>query len=96
MKVLYAGDAAALLGPIFVASPFNVEVKGFTTKIWGQPLIDALGSGGLEVTHMDNSQAIADFPRTVEGLSAYDALRPPPPPTGSRPSGSTPGRAEAC
>ncbi len=31
MKALYAGDAAALLGPIFVASPFNVEFgKGRT------------------------------------------------------------------
>jgi uncharacterized membrane protein len=74
MKVLYAGDAAALLGPIFIASPFNVEVKGFTTRLWGQPLIDALQAGGIEVLHMTNAQAISDFPRTVEGLSQYDAV----------------------
>ncbi len=40
MKVLYAGDSAAKIGPVFVASPFNVEVKGFSTHIWGKPLID--------------------------------------------------------
>jgi len=74
MKVLYAGDAAALIGPVLVASPFNVEVKGFSTRLWGQPLIDALGSGGIDVLHMTNDRAITDFPRTVEGLAEYDAL----------------------
>ena len=74
MKILYAGDAAAKIGPIFVASPFNVEVKGFSTHVWGQPLIDALEEGGIEVVHMSCDVAIADFPRTVEGLSEYDAL----------------------
>ena len=74
MKVLYAGDAAAKIGPIFVASPFNFEVKGFSTHVWGQPLIDALEERGIEVTHMTCEVAIADFPRTVEGLSEYDVL----------------------
>jgi hypothetical protein len=37
MKVLYAGDAAAEIGPVFVASPFNV-VKGFSMHIWGSLL----------------------------------------------------------
>ena len=69
MKILYAGDAAAKIGPIFVASPFNFEVKGFSTHVWGQPLIDALEEGGIEVHHMPNEVAIAEFPRTVEGLS---------------------------
>lgn len=74
MKVLYAGDACSKIGPLFVASPFNLEVKGFSHHIWGQPLIDALTKGGIEVTHMTNEQAISDFPRTVEGLSNYDVL----------------------
>lgn len=74
MKVLYAGDSAAKIGPIFVASPFNFEVKGFSTHIWGQPLIDALTNDGIDITHMTAEQAIADFPRTVEGLSDYDVL----------------------
>ena len=67
MKVLYAGDAASKIGPIFVASPFNFEVKGFSHHIWGQPLIDALTEGQIEVRH-------ADFPRTVEELSEYDVV----------------------
>ena len=45
MKVLYAGDAAALLGPIFIASPVNMEVKGFSRPGHGlrQRLLPALG-----------------------------------------------------
>lgn len=72
MKVLYAGDACSKIGPVFIASPFNVEVKGFSHHVWGQPLIDALQAGGHTVTHLTNEQAIADFPRTVEELSQYD------------------------
>ena len=74
MKVLYAGDAASKIGPIFVASPFNFEVKGFSHHIWGQPLIDALKEGNIEVLHMTCEQAIGDFPRTVEELSEFDAM----------------------
>jgi uncharacterized membrane protein len=75
MKVLYTGDASANLGPIFVASPFNVEVKGFSTHVWGQPLIDALqAEGDIEVHHMTPHVAIAQFPRTVEDLSQYDVV----------------------
>ena len=51
MKVLYAGDACTKIGPVFVASPFNLEVKGVSHHIWGQPLIDALTAGGIEVKH---------------------------------------------
>lgn len=74
MKVLYAGDACSKIGPIFIASPFNVEVKGFSHHIWGQPLINALNEGGIEVKHLTNEAAISDFPRTVEGLSEYNTL----------------------
>jgi uncharacterized membrane protein len=73
-KVLYAGDAAAVLGPIFIASPFNTEVKGFARHVWGQPLIDALQGAGIEVVHMANEVAISEFPRTVEGLQEYDVI----------------------
>lgn len=73
-KVLYAGDAAAVLGPIYVASPFNTEVKGFSRHVWGQPLIDALEGAGIEVVHMPNEVAISQFPRTLEGLQTYDAI----------------------
>ena len=75
MKVLYAGDSASVLGPIYIASPFNIEVKGFSANnIWGQPLIDSLNKGGIDVHHMTADVAISSFPRTVEGLSEYDAV----------------------
>jgi uncharacterized membrane protein len=74
MKVLYAGDACTKVGPVFIASPFNLEVKGVSHHIWGQPLIDALNKNGIEVKHLTNDQAISEFPRTVEDLSQYDAL----------------------
>lgn len=74
MKVLYAGDACTKIGPVFIASPFNLEVKGVSHHIWGQPLIDALIADGIEVKHMTNEQAISEFPRTVEELKEYDVL----------------------
>ncbi len=74
MKVLYAGDACTKIGPLFVASPFNLEVKGVSHHIWGQPLIDALTGAGIEVKHLTNDQAIGEFPRTEEELAAYDAI----------------------
>ena len=74
MKVLYAGDACTKIGPLFVASPFNLEVKGVSHHIWGQPLIDALKKDGIDVKHLRNDEAITEFPRTVEELSQYDAL----------------------
>ena len=74
MKVLYAGDACTKIGPVFVASPFNLEVKGVSHHIWGQPLIDALVADGIEVKHLTNDQAIGEFPRTEEELAEYDVV----------------------
>jgi uncharacterized membrane protein len=75
MKVLYAGDFAVKIGPIFIASPFNVEVKGLSANVWGQALIDGLqAEGDITVTHMPPHVAISDFPRTPDALAEYDAL----------------------
>ena len=74
MRILYAGDACTKIGPVYMASPFNLEVKGMSHHIWGMPLIQALTERGHEVEHMTCEQAIADFPRTVEDLQKYDAL----------------------
>jgi hypothetical protein len=60
-------QSAAKIGPIFVASPFNFEVKGFSTHIWGQPLIDALEEGGIEVHHMPNEVVSLNFPAPSKG-----------------------------
>ncbi len=74
MKVLYAGDACVKLGPLFVASPFNLELKGISHHIWGQPLIDALEKEEIMVKHLTNEQAISEFPRTVEELDEYNVI----------------------
>ena len=74
MKVLYVGDACTKVGPMFLASPFNLEMKGMSHHIWGQPLIDAMTNAGIEVRHLTNTDAISLFPRTVEELSEYDVV----------------------
>lgn len=74
MKVLYAGDACTKIGPMFIASPFNLEMKGVSHHVWGKPLIEALTKDGIEVKHLSNDEAIGEFPRTEEELAEYDAI----------------------
>jgi uncharacterized membrane protein len=75
MKVLYSGDFSVNVGPLFVASPFNLETKGLSVNVWGQPLIDALqADGDIEVTYMPPHVAISEFPRSAEGLGEYAAV----------------------
>jgi hypothetical protein len=63
MKVVYAGDACTKIGPIFVASPFNLESQGCYHNFWGQPRIDALTADGIEVKHLRNEDADFDVPK---------------------------------
>ncbi|MGQ9616921.1 MAG: glutamine amidotransferase [Spirochaetota bacterium] len=75
IKVLYVGDAAGVLGPRFIASPFNLENKGFSIHIWCQPVLDALRADGeIEVTHMTNWDAYRDFPKTPEEFRKYNVV----------------------
>ncbi len=75
MKVLYVGDAGVLVGPLFLGSPFLMELKGLDVKIWGQPLIDALQSDPeIKVIHMPAWTAYRDFPRTPKDLSEYAVI----------------------
>ncbi len=75
IKVLYVGDAAAVLGTSFIASPFNLENKGFSIHIWCKPVLDALSSDGeIEVTHMTNWDAYRDFPKTPEEFKKYNVV----------------------
>jgi uncharacterized membrane protein len=75
IKVLYVGDAAGVLGPRFIASPFNVENKGFSIHIWCQPVLDALNSDPeIEVTHLTNWDAYGKFPKTPEEFSVYSVV----------------------
>lgn len=75
IKVLYVGDAAGVLGPNYIASPFNVENKGFSIHIWCQPVLDALNSDpDIEVKHLTNWDAYRDFPRSPEDFAEYDVV----------------------
>ncbi|RKY65080.1 MAG: cytoplasmic protein [Candidatus Latescibacterota bacterium] len=75
IRILYAGDSAASMGPQLVASPFNVETKGFKISIWCQPVLDAFNSQpDMEVTHMPNWEAYEKFPETPGELSQYDVV----------------------
>ncbi|HHY46421.1 MAG TPA: cytoplasmic protein [Firmicutes bacterium] len=75
VKVLYVGDSAGVVGPLFVASPFEVEVKGFNVHVWGQPLIDGLqAEGDIKVTHMPSWQAYGEYPKTPEEMANYDVV----------------------
>jgi uncharacterized membrane protein len=74
-KVLYVGDSAGVVGPVFVASPFEVEVKGFNVHVWGQPLIDGLQeTGDIEVVHQPSWIAYGDYPKTPEEMASYDVV----------------------
>lgn len=75
IKVLYVGDAAGVLGPTYIASPFNVENKGFSIHIWCQPVLDALNDDpGIEVDHLTNWDAYRDFPKTPEDFTKYNVV----------------------
>lgn len=75
VKVLYAGDSGALVGPLFVASPFLMEIKGFNVHVWGQPLIDGLRKErDIEVRYMTSWEAFRDFPRTAQAMAEYDVV----------------------
>jgi uncharacterized membrane protein len=71
MKILLAGESWTSLG---------LHLKGFsvyTTGSYdegGKPLIDALASGGHEVTYIQNHLVPQQFPTTLEGLAGYDVV----------------------
>jgi len=75
VKVLYLGDASANLGPVVIASPYIVEVKGFSVNIWCQRVLDALNSDPeIEVTHMSSWVAQRELPSSIDELSKYDVV----------------------
>ncbi len=75
IKVLYVGDSGVLVGPIFVGSPFLMEIKNLDVRVWGEPLIKALESDlEIKVTHMSTWEAYRRFPRSLDELSKYDVV----------------------
>lgn len=73
MDVLYIGDYK------LQANQFLVGADSFTqfhSKIRDyEPLLEAMEAmDGVEPTYLDGPDTMTDFPRSVEALSAYDAL----------------------
>jgi len=71
LKILLAGESWTSLG---------LHLKGFSIyttggyEEGGKVLIDALASQGIDVTYIPNHLVPRDFPNTIEGLKAYDAI----------------------
>ncbi len=75
IKVLYAGDSGAVMGPHIIASPLNYESKGFEVHVWCQQVLDALnGETDINVRHMTPWEAFEKFPETPEQLAEYDVV----------------------
>ncbi len=72
-KVLYIGDGSAPLRMV-IASPFNVEFKGFGTYVWSEDFLKALAEAGHHVVHMQNWEAHARFPQEPDELAQYNLV----------------------
>jgi uncharacterized membrane protein len=73
MDVLYVGDHKLQANQYFVGADsfqlFHREVEDY------EPLRDALSArDGVSVDYLDGPETMAEFPRSVEALAAYDAL----------------------
>ncbi len=74
-KVLYAGGAGAMFGPLFALSPFALEVKGLQFHNWARPFIEGLEKGGdIQVTQLPSWEVYSSFPRRREDLRKYDVV----------------------
>lgn len=73
MKVLYAGDDKIGTSQFFVGAD-NFQV--FTGRIKDyEPVLDTLdGIGNIEVEHLKATDAVEEFPWSLEELEAYDVL----------------------
>ena len=75
IRVLYVGDASALIGPQFIQSPYLLETKGFSVHIWCKPVLDALSADPeIEVTHMPSWIAHREFPSSLEELQKFNVV----------------------
>jgi len=75
-KVLYIGDWAIALGPVFAETPFNYAFKGLETYRYDHYLKDALESSG---DHQCDTMATWDFYAMAPGeyekaLADYDVI----------------------
>ena len=75
-KVLYIGDWAVALGPVFAETPFNYAFKGLETYRYDRYLRDAIQSGGV---HSCDTMPTWDFYAMKPGeyeraLAEYDVI----------------------
>lgn len=75
IRVLYAGGAGAMFGPLFALSPFALEVKGLQFHNWARPFIEGLErEGDIQVTQMPSWEVYASFPRELAELKKYEVV----------------------
>ena len=75
IKVLYAGGAGVTIGPLFIITPFALEVKGFDYHNWAQEFIKGLEKDPeVKVHQMPSWVVYRDFPRTLKELSGYNVV----------------------
>jgi len=75
IRVLYAGGAGAMFGPLFALSPFALEVKGLQFHNWARAFIEGLEKGGeIQVTQMPSWEVYSSFPRQLEDLRRYQVV----------------------
>jgi len=75
IRVLYAGGAGAMFGPLFALSPFALEVKGLQFHNWARPFIEGLERGGdIQVTQMPSWEVYSSFPRELAELKKYNVV----------------------
>jgi len=74
-RVLYAGGAGAMFGPLFALSPFALEVKGLQFHNWARAFIEGLERGGdIQVTQQPSWEVYSSFPRELAELKKYDVI----------------------
>lgn len=74
-RVLYAGGAGAMFGPLFALSPFALEVKGLQFHNWARAFIEGLEQAGdIEVTQQPSWEVYSSFPRELAELKRYDVV----------------------
>jgi len=75
IRVLYAGGGRYRISPLFLITPFGVEMKGFEYENWAEEFIEGLrGDPEIEVVQMPSWEVHSSFPRTMEELRKYDVL----------------------
>ena len=74
-RVLYAGGAGAMFGPLFALSPFALEMKGLQFHNWARAFIEGLERGGdIQVTQQPSWEVYSSFPREMSDLQKYDVV----------------------